>query len=86
MRILNIISNPGTTLSCAAPASAAVYQGAGMRRIDGRGLSAVRFTRLHRIVGWTNANVDEVAPVTADVPTAQQPKTYVPHPPIERSP
>lgn len=87
MRILNLIGNPGTTLSCAAPAGIAAHQGTGMRRVvESRELSAARFIRLHRTVGWTSVLGDDAAPVIADVPTANQPKSYVPHPPTERSP
>ncbi|MTD59422.1 hypothetical protein [Amycolatopsis pithecellobii] len=84
MKITTTIGNPGTALSCAASMGAAGRHGTGVRWGKESVLSAGSQTRL---VAERRRVFDAgLAPVAVVLPTYEQPKFHVPHPPLERSP
>lgn len=85
MEINMTIGNPGTTLSCATPGAVA-GQGIGLRWAKESALSAGIPARLRLLAERTHVFGVEVMPTATDLPTNLQPKIYVPHPPLERSP
>lgn len=83
MKILDLIGNRGTTLSCAAP-GAVIGQGIGVRwaQEDARHFGNVE----QLLVDRSRAFGVDVVPTDAVMPTYALPKIHVPHPPLERSP
>jgi hypothetical protein len=86
VKIYMIVANPGTTLSCAVPTSAAAGQGAGMRRASEDVRLNEYAARLRHVTEWSRAASTELFPVNADSSKVKQPKIHVPQPPQERSP
>ncbi|TNC21401.1 hypothetical protein [Amycolatopsis alkalitolerans] len=81
MKITNLIGIPGTTLSCAADAG--VFVGHGIGVPAGAPARLRHLADRDRVFG-TEVVLADAAPT--GMPTNKQPQTYVPHPPLERSP
>jgi hypothetical protein len=89
MKIFMTIGNPGAALSCATPVDAVAGQGSGMRWAKESAMSAGIPARLRHLADRSRVGVGvdvDVVPTATDLPTNKQPKIYVPHPPLERSP
>jgi hypothetical protein len=86
MKIFMTIGNPGAALSCATPVDAVAGQGSGMRWAKESAMSAGIPARLRHLADRSRVFGVDVVPTATDLPTNKQPKIYVPHPPLERSP
>ncbi|WP_236795321.1 hypothetical protein [Amycolatopsis sp. GM8] len=82
MKITNLIGNPGTTLSCASPMGAVNGQGIGVRWSE----ESVAGNPVRVLADRSRAFGVELMLADAVLPTYEQPKIHVPHPPLERSP
>jgi hypothetical protein len=86
MEINKMIGNPGTPLSCATAVGAVAGQGSGVRWAEEIALVAGIPARFRHLADRSRVFGVEVLPTVTDLPTNKQPKIYVPHSPLERSP